>query len=965
MNPQRQKPTTPWLLIFLFFIISISVVVIGFWFYNYQRQHLFDHKLEELSSISDLKIRQMTQWRHEKLNDASFLSQSTLLIRQFKAFSNKPENKAIRSDLIQILKSLTSNYDYKNILFLDPDGTVRLTFPNSDTLVGDNLKPLLPEIISNRIVVLSDLHKANLVDFVHLDLIIPLIDRTDKDSSVFGLLAIRINPDEVLYPLIQSWPSLSKTAEALIIRQEGDQIVYLNELRHSKNSALILKKSVLQEDLPAVMVLNGINSTINGIDYRGVPVIASMKKIPGSPWFMIAKIDQEEVLSSLDSQMTMIIVIIILFILATGSILGIFWWKQRVRFYRERFEIEQNRLALVKHFDHILKFANDIILLIDKNLNIVEANDHALKEFQYLHGEIIGVNINKILSPKFKSDLDQQIIKLNENGNATFESSNRRKDGTDFPIEISARLIEIEGEKYYQCIGRDITERKIAEDILKDSEERFRKIFVESPFSILLTGKDLVIQRANNSFCKMIGYQEEELKNFTFKNFTHPDYISKDEVSMMRLLAGEMSVYQTEKRYVRKDNNIIWGSARVSIIRNSKGEVQHFLEMVEDITLRKKAEAELEKSFSILKATLESTADGILVVDSNGRIVQYNQKFCEMWNIPMEVMDLGEDQAALSYVLDQLTYPDAFLEHVRKLYAEQETRTFDIIEFKDGRFFERFSQPQKIQGVAVGRVWSFRDITEREKAEVEIIAAKEKAEESDRLKTAFLHNISHEIRTPMNAIIGFTTLLNDILITEQERRQYIGIISQSGTQLLSIINDIVDISNIEAGQTIVNLKVTNLNSVLRSLNDQLSIKKKPAEVSINLNINLDDDSVNVITDNTKLVQVLSNLLNNAIKFTRIGRIDFGYVIKGDFLEFFVKDTGIGIPKEHQGKIFERFYQVDSTISRQYGGTGLGLSICKAYVELLGGQIWIDSIPGEGTTFFFTIKYKMAKTPGGN
>lgn len=965
MNPQRQKPTTPWLLIFLFFIISSGVVVLGFLFYNYQRQHIFENKLQELSGISDLKIRQITQWRQERLSDASFFSESTLLIRQFKAFSNNSGNESLHSDLIQILKSLTSNYYYKNILFLDPDGAVRLTFPNSDTLIGDHLKPLLPEIIRNRNVVLSDLHRANMVSFVHLDLIIPLIDHSDKDSSVFGLLVIRIDPREVFYPLIQTWPAPSKTAEALIFRQEGDQIIYLNELRFSKNSELALKRPVLQRDLPAVMAINGISSTINGVDYRGVPVVAAMKKIPGSPWFLVAKIDKEEVLSSLDNQMTMIIVIIILFILATGSILGTFWWNQRVRFYRERFEIEQNRLALVKHFDYILKFANDIILLIDKNLNIVEANDHALKEFQYTREEFIGQNINKLLQTKFKSDLDLQISKLNEDGNATFESGNRRKDGTDFPMEINARLIEIEGEKYYQCIGRDIAERKIAEDILKDSEERFRKIFVESPLSMLITGKDLVIQKANNSFCKMIGYQEEELKSFTFKNFTHPDYISKDEVSMMRLLAGEMPVYQTEKRYIRKDKSIIWGSTIVSIIRNSKGEVQHFLAMVEDITSRKEAEAELEKSFSILKATLESTADGILVVDSHGRIVQYNQKFYEMWNIPREIMELGEDKVALSYAMDQLKNPDAFLEHVRKLYAEPETRIFDIIEFKDGRFFERYSQPQKIHGVAVGRVWSFRDITERKKAEVEIIAAKEKAEESDRLKTAFLHNISHEIRTPMNAIIGFSTLLNEIVLTEQERRQYIGIISQSGNQLLSIINDIVDISNIEAGQTIVNMKVTNLNSMLRSLNDQLSIKERPAEVSINLNINFDDNSVNVITDNTKLVQVLSNLLNNAIKFTRIGRIDFGYVFKDDFLEFYVKDTGIGIPIEHQSKIFERFYQVDSTISRQFGGTGLGLSICKAYVELLGGQIWLKSVPSEGTTFFFTIKYKMAKTSDGN
>ena len=281
-----------------------------------------------------------------------------------------------------------------------------------------------------------------------------------------------------------------------------------------------------------------------------------------------------------------------------------------------------------------------------------------------------------------------------------------------------------------------------------------------------------------------------------------------------------------------------------------------------------------------------------------------------------------------------------------------------MLEFKDGRFFERYSQPQLINGKSVGRVWSFRDITESKKAEAQIIAAKERAEESDRLKTAFLHNVSHEIRTPMNAIIGFSSLLNDQGLDELERRQYIEFIFQSGNQLLSIINDIVDIANIEAGQTRVNMGMINVNSTLRSLNDQFSIKERSPGVSLNLKITLEDEKSNIITDSTKLIQILSNLLNNAVKFTTAGSIDFGYELKNEFLEFFVSDTGIGIPIEHQVKIFNRFYQVDGTISRQFGGTGLGLSICKAYIGQLGGEIWLVSQPGIGSSFRFTIPYKV-------
>ena len=291
------------------------------------------------------------------------------------------------------------------------------------------------------------------------------------------------------------------------------------------------------------------------------------------------------------------------------------------------------------------------------------------------------------------------------------------------------------------------------------------------------------------------------------------------------------------------------------------------------------------------------------------------------------------------------------------LYTDPEVITSDLLEFRDGRVFERYSQPQKISGKSEGRVWSFRDITLRKKAEAELIAAKEKAEESDRLKTAFLHNVSHEIRTPMNAIIGFSALLNEPDTSEAERRQFIDIIFQSGSQLLSIINDIVDIANVESGQVKVNIKPMDLNQALRNLDEQFSYKEQPDVISIELTTGLPDENTMILTDSTKLIQVLSNLINNATKFTREGNINFGYTQRDGSLEFFVKDTGIGIPPEHHEKIFERFFQIDNISARKFGGTGLGLSICKAYVELLGGRIWVSSRPGEGTEFYFTIPYK--------
>jgi PAS domain S-box-containing protein len=829
MDSNRQIPPAQWPLTIIFIVISFCVVLAGIFYYKKQKKDLLTEKQIELSAITDLKIRQITQWRLERIGDGQFLGENLLLVGKFSEFMQRPEDKHLKDIVFQSLKSLIENFDYKNALLLDRDGKVRLSFPARDTQVSEHLIPLFPGIIKKGEVVLTDLYRANPISIVNIDLIIPLIDHSANDTLVLGLLALRIDPQRILYPLIQLWPTPSKSAESLLIRKDGSNVVYLNELRHLPNTELLLRKPVSSPKLPAALAISGVTGTIDGYDYRGAAVVAAMRKIPGTYWYMVTKIDRKEILSSLNKQMAMVVMILILFVLSTGLSFGFLMRNQRVRFYREKYENELEHLALVTHFNYILKFANDIILLIDKDLKIVEANDRALECYMYVRQEFIGMELAKLRAPETLPQLKEQLRYVEENGSGTFETLHQRKDGSVFAIEISSRLVNIEGLYYFQSIGRDITERKIAEETLKESEEKFRKIFEESPFCMLMTGKDFSIIRANQSFSNLIGYNEEELKSFTFRNFTHPDHVANDEISLLRLIAQEIPIYHTEKRYIRKDKSVIWGSTTVSIMRNKKDEVQFFLIMVEDITSRKKTQSQL-------------------------------------------------------------------------------------------------------------------------------IVAKERAEEGDRLKTAFLHNVSHEIRTPMNAIIGFSTLLKEEDISLSERIQYVDIIFQSSNQLLSIINDIVDIANVESGQVRINFREMNLNEALRNLNEQFIYKERENHVQIHLTTGLPDEKSIIRTDGTKVIQILSNLINNSLKFTKTGRIDFGYTVQDSFLEFTVRDTGIGIKPEHLDKIFNRFYQVDVAGSRQYGGTGLGLSICNAYVEMLGGCIKVESELGKGSVFTFTILY---------
>jgi signal transduction histidine kinase/CheY-like chemotaxis protein len=236
----------------------------------------------------------------------------------------------------------------------------------------------------------------------------------------------------------------------------------------------------------------------------------------------------------------------------------------------------------------------------------------------------------------------------------------------------------------------------------------------------------------------------------------------------------------------------------------------------------------------------------------------------------------------------------------------------------------------------------------------------EHAQESDKLKTAFLQNVSHEIRTPLNGIIGFSNLLQAEDITKEEINEFTGIIQQSGTRLIEIVNNVLDISKIETGQKEVHHKSISINSIITDLYSFFSPVANAKNISLNYYYGLDDANSVIGTDDTMLNQILTNLINNAIKFTSTGFIDFGYEISDQYLQFYVKDTGTGIPNELQEKIFERFIQAETSITRGYEGAGLGLAICKGLVDLLGGKIWVVSEVGLGSTFYFTIPYSPNK-----
>jgi len=250
-----------------------------------------------------------------------------------------------------------------------------------------------------------------------------------------------------------------------------------------------------------------------------------------------------------------------------------------------------------------------------------------------------------------------------------------------------------------------------------------------------------------------------------------------------------------------------------------------------------------------------------------------------------------------------------------------------------------------------------RDITDRKQTEKELISAKEKAEESDRLKSAFLANMSHEVRTPLNSIIGFSELLADPDFEQEQKREFIDHIVTNGNQLLTIISDIMDISKMESGEITIRKTQIKTQKFVSSVIDQYTFQAEAKKLELKLILPDTKEETALFADEDRLSQIFNNLVGNALKFTAKGTIEIGYYPNGEMVEFYVRDTGIGITAEYQDKIFDRFRQVEDAKTRTYGGNGLGLAISKNLVELMGGKIWVKSIPGKGSTFYFTIPCK--------
>ncbi|MBW6535497.1 MAG: PAS domain-containing sensor histidine kinase [Mariniphaga sp.] len=501
--------------------------------------------------------------------------------------------------------------------------------------------------------------------------------------------------------------------------------------------------------------------------------------------------------------------------------------------------------------------------------------------------------------------------------------------------------------------------KSILKKELVASELRYRRLFESAKDGILIldaeTGK---IDDVNPFLMDLLGYSKNEFieksiweigafqdiyeNKEKFLELQQKEYVRYDDLPLVTLDGREIHVEFVSNVYLANHSKVIQCNIR-------------------DITERKRSENELKKSEEKFKLVFENVFDGISIYtddpDPLKRIlVECNDRYAAMAGRSRdELLRIGRTMKL------QISLDDKANENrLNSIIGGKEYYGSYSWIRPDGKenVVEYVGMPVKWHGESY-TIGIDRDITERKHAEKELFDAKEKAEENDRLKSAFLANMSHEIRTPMNGIIGFTGLLKNHGLSGVDQQEYIKIIEKSGARMLNIINDIISISKIESHQVEIKSSDTNINEQVEYIYRFFKVKAEQKKLHFAFKNGLPNEDSVIRTDREKVSSVLTNLVKNAIKFTQTGFIELGYLKKDGFLEFYIKDSGSGIPEKQKEIIFERFRQGSEALNRNYEGAGLGLSISKAYVKMLGGKIWMKNnaerdINASGTTFFFTI-----------
>ncbi|HPG01281.1 MAG TPA: PAS domain S-box protein [Kiritimatiellia bacterium] len=751
--------TFPKWLAVLLVVAILCIVAGGAWFYRMQQDYVRQDIEPDLETIAQLKVGQIVAWREDQLGEAEELSSSSFLAAGVEQWFANPASSP--EYILQRFRSLQHHYGYLDVIMVDTNGHVRLSLAGIHHEVHTGAREDLATALREGRPVLTDLHTGEVAAAPHVSAIAPLFVGAGSERRAIGAVILVNDASKFLYPLVQSWPTPSESSETLLIRRDGDSALFLNNLKYKPDAALKLRIPLTQTNVPAVMAIGGRTGVVYGLDYRGVPVVSVVRPIPGSPWFMVSKMDAAEAFAGWRFRSVLILALLLGLLLLLGAMVGMVWLKKSGEYYRELYKAEAERHETEERYRATLMSVGDAVIATDAGGRVEILNAVAEKLTGWQQDEAIGRPLEEvfhIINEDTRAKVENPVSQVVREGivvglaNHTLLVS---RDGTERAIADSGAPIHGADGKLVGVVlvFRDQTEMREAERSVREAEEHFRSFFDNAPMGKSITAPDGRLIRVNPAFCAMLGYSAEEMQRMSFADITYPEDLPETRECVRSLLAGKQDTWRMEKRYVARDGRAIWTHVTTTLRSDERGAPLYFLTHIIDITDRKQAESErrglLEQSDRdrrallgiledqrraevMLRAAAEKRRELEVIINRSPAVaflwkaeegwpVEYVSENVKQFGISAEDLTTGRISfASLIHPDDLARVADEVAMHSRDGGSDEYTQEYRLL-LPDSRIIWLYDRTWIRRGEQ-GKITHYQgivvDITERKKAEV-------------------------------------------------------------------------------------------------------------------------------------------------------------------------------------------------------------------------------------------------------